>query len=72
MSESTKQLVDAMVNSNALETEKYFATAIGEKLSGMLDNMRIDVAKGMFKAESEPELSADELETSVDSSEEQV
>ena len=70
MSESTKQLVDAMVNSNALETEKYFATAIGEKLSGMLDNMRIDVAKSMFKAE--PELSADELETSVDSSEEQV
>jgi len=53
MTDTVKNLVDAMVQGNALETEKAFGAAMAEKLSGKLDDMRTDVAKNMFATEQE-------------------
>ena len=53
MTNTVRELVDAMVKGSALETEKAFGAAMAEKLSGKLDDMRIDVAKNMFATEEE-------------------
>jgi len=53
MTDTVRNLVDAMVQGNALETEKAFGAAMAEKLSGKLDDMRTDVAKNMFATEQE-------------------
>jgi hypothetical protein len=53
MSETTQNLIQAMVDGNALETEKAFGAAMAEKLSTKLDAMRVGVAQSMF-ATQEP------------------
>jgi len=53
MTDTVRNLVDAMVQGNALETEKAFGAAMAEKLSGKMDDMRTDVAKNMFATEQE-------------------
>jgi hypothetical protein len=57
MSENVKDLISAIASGNAIETEDAFNSAMAEKLSVALDNMRINVAQGMFKA---PEVATEE------------
>jgi hypothetical protein len=53
MSESVHNLISAIASGNALETEAAFNAAMAEKVSARLDDMRIDVAQGLFKGEQE-------------------
>jgi hypothetical protein len=53
MNETTLNLIQAIANGDALETEQAFATAMAEKLSVKLDDMRVEVAQGMFN-QTEP------------------
>lgn len=62
MTDTVKELVDAMVQGNALETEKAFGTAMAEKLSGKLDDMRTNVAQTMFATEEEIETPVEDTE----------
>ena len=49
MSETVKQLVTAMLQKDAVGTESAFQSAMAEKISAKLDDMRISVAQSMFK-----------------------
>lgn len=62
MSETVHNLISAIASGNALETETAFNAAMAEKISAKLDDMRIDVAKGLFKGEQEPQ-NVDVVET---------
>ena len=50
---NVKNLIDAIADGNALETESSFNAAIAEKISSRLETMRTDVASNMFKAQEE-------------------
>lgn len=60
MSDATKNLVYAIADSNALETQNAFAAAMAEKLSTRLDTMRADVAQSMFAGQETQEEVAEE------------
>jgi hypothetical protein len=47
--EATKNLVDALATGDADGIEVAFNSAMAEKISARLDDMRIDMAKSMFK-----------------------
>ena len=47
---NTRNLIDAIADGNALETESSFNAAIAEKIAASLDNMRQTVAQSMFKS----------------------
>lgn len=49
MSETVKQLVTAMLQKDAMGTETAFQSAMAEKISAKLDDMRMNVAQSMFK-----------------------
>jgi hypothetical protein len=51
MSETTYNLIQAMANGDALETEQAFGTAMAEKLAVKLDDMRTGIAQNMFNQE---------------------
>ena len=78
MSDTVRDLVDAMVQGDALGTEKAFSAAMAEKLSSKLDDMRMDVAKNMFATEQEQidlspvedDMDLDEVESELESEEE--
>lgn len=53
MKESVQNLVQAIAQGDALETEKAFATAMAEKLAPMLDARRAEVAQSMFVSQQE-------------------
>jgi hypothetical protein len=53
MTESVKNLINAIVNGNASETEDAFNAAMAEKVSAKLDDMRMQVAQGMFAQQSQ-------------------
>lgn len=57
MSETVKNLISAIATGNAVETENAFNTAMAEKISVKLDDMRVNVAQNMFKT---PEAVAEE------------
>ena len=48
---NVKNLIDAIADGNALETESSFNAAIAEKIAGRLDTMRQDVAQNMFQSQ---------------------
>ena len=50
---STLELIDAISKGNAVDTEAAFNAAMAEKISAKLDDMRIDVARSMFKQPEE-------------------
>lgn len=60
MTESVKNLINAISAGDAVETENAFQLAIADKISARLDDMKIEVAKGMFaqqdSAEAEQEV----------------
>lgn len=66
MTDTVRDLVDAMVQGDALGTEKAFGAAMAEKLSGKLDDMRTNVAQTMFATEEEVEIEAAEEEMDYD------
>ena len=49
MSESVRNLIDAISAGNAIDTENAFNTAMAEKISAKMDDMRQEVATNMFK-----------------------
>jgi hypothetical protein len=53
MNENTLNLVSAIINKDATSIETAFNSAMAEKISTRLDDMRTDVAQGMFN-QSEP------------------
>jgi len=46
---NTRNLIDAIADGNALETESSFNAAIAEKIAASLDDMRQTVAQNMFR-----------------------
>ena len=48
MSETVTNLIDAIASGDAVGTENAFNAAMAEKISAKLDDMRVQVAKGMF------------------------
>jgi hypothetical protein len=62
MSETTYNLIQAMANGDALETEQAFATAMAEKLSVKLDDMRTGIAQSMFNQEPAVEQETETIE----------
>lgn len=68
MSENISNLVNAIKDGNALDTEHAFADAMADKLADKLDTMRQDVAKNMFAS---PEVQMeDEVEVEAEAPEE--
>lgn len=63
MSETVKQLVTAMLQKDAIGTEASFQSAMAEKISAKLDDMRMNVAQSMFKT---PETAVEEPAASVE------
>jgi hypothetical protein len=53
MSESVKNLINAISVGSAIDTEEAFNSAMAEKISVKLDDMRQDVAANMFKTVEE-------------------
>ena len=51
MSETTYNLIQAMANGDALETEQAFSAAMAEKLAVKLDDMRTSIAQNMFTSQ---------------------
>ena len=60
MSETTYNLIQAMANGDAVETEQAFGTAMAEKLAVKLDDMRTGIAQNMFNQEVVTEEAEDE------------
>jgi hypothetical protein len=66
MSETTYNLIQAMANGDALETEQAFGTAMAEKLAVKLDDMRTGIAQSIFNTQEpvvEQEVETIEQET---------
>jgi hypothetical protein len=53
MNENTLNLINAIAKGDAIETENAFQTAMAEKISVKLDDMRAQVAKNMFATQEE-------------------
>ena len=51
MSESVKNLINAIASKNAMETESAFNAAMAEKVSSRLEGLRQNIAQSMFSAE---------------------
>lgn len=71
MSETTTDLINAMVSGNAIDTETAFSAAMAEKLSGKLDALRQTVAQNMFKT-SEEESEVEEIEATAEQETEEL
>jgi len=67
MSETTQQLVTAMLQKDAVALEGAFQAAMAEKISAKLDDMRVTVAQNMFVSVptevSDPMITAESVET---------
>ena len=60
MNDTTRNLVYAIADGDALGTQNAFAAAMAEKLSTRLDTMRAEVAQSMFAAQETQEEVAEE------------
>lgn len=60
MTESVKNLINAISTGNAVDTENAFNAAMAEKISAKLDDMKVQVAQGMFTQQAEVEETAEE------------
>lgn len=66
MKESVQNLIQAIAQGDALETEKAFATAMAEKLAPMIDARRAEVAQGMFASQAEEPVVEEEVSEEQD------
>lgn len=57
MNESVIKLVDAIKSGDALATENAFADAMAEKLSGKIEDLRVNIAQNMFAQNQEEQFS---------------
>ena len=66
MSETAKQLVQAITSGDALGTETAFQAAMAEKISAKLDDMRSHMAQTMFNTQEVEQTAepAEEIEES--------
>jgi hypothetical protein len=64
---TTLELINAISQGNAVDTEAAFNAAMAEKISSKLDDMRIDVAKSMYAPQA-----AASTETQVEEPSEEV
>jgi hypothetical protein len=62
MNETTLNLINAIAEGDALETEKAFQAAMAEKISAKLEDMRAQVAQNMFKTVEEEKSSEEDDE----------
>lgn len=54
---TTLELINAIANGDATATESAFNSAMAEKISAQLDDMRVQIAQNMFNAQApEPEV----------------
>lgn len=53
MSDTTLNLIRAIANGDAMETEAAFNASMAEKISVKLDDMRMNIAQNMFATEEE-------------------
>jgi|LauGreDrversion4_2_1035121.scaffolds.fasta_scaffold3889636_2 hypothetical protein len=53
MSQTTTELIYAISQGDAVETERAFSAAMAEKLAPMIDARRIEVAQSMFNQAEE-------------------
>jgi hypothetical protein len=61
---TTLELINAIANGDATATESAFNSAMAEKISSQLDDMRVRIAQNMFNAQApEPEVAAAEPTT---------
>lgn len=73
MSETVTNLINAIASGDALETENAFNAAMAEKISAKLDDMRVEVAKGMFAGSSTDEIApSDSADATVETSTEET
>lgn len=49
---NTRELIDALVAGDAESIETSFNVAMADRISARMDDMRADIAKGMFSSES--------------------
>jgi hypothetical protein len=66
MSETVKELVTAMLQKDAMATETAFQSAMAEKISAKLDDMRVQVAQNMFNAKEVEESPTADIETAAE------
>ena len=57
MSKTTLDLIGAIANGDAAQSETAFQNAMAEKLASKLDDMRVSVSQNMFK---QPEVEQEE------------
>lgn len=55
MEEQIKDLIYSIASGNALETEQKLDAIMSQKAMAALDDMRVNVAKTLFKQEAEQE-----------------
>lgn len=73
MSETVTNLINAIASGDALETENAFNAAMAEKISAKLDDMKVEVAKGMFAGSSTDEIApSDSADATVETSTEET
>lgn len=67
---STRDLINSIISGDAIEIENSFNSAMAEKISSRLDDMRQEIASTMFQpaetvVEEEIELSEEELDQQI-------
>lgn len=60
---TTRDLINAIAAGDALEIENAFNSTMAEKVSGRIDDMRINVAQNMFSSNEEVEQPSEEITT---------
>ena len=61
---TTRDLINAIAAGDAIEIENAFGSAMAEKVSARIDDMRVEVAKNLFSAEEvAAEVTTDEVTT---------
>ena len=50
---TTLELINAIANGDAVGTENAFNSAMAEKISSKLDDLRVSIAQNMFNAKPE-------------------
>ena len=52
MTQGVKDLIDAIASGDSIAIETAFNTEMATRISDRLEDMRVDVAQGMFRTES--------------------
>jgi hypothetical protein len=75
MTQSVKDLINAISEGDASTIDAAFNSAMAEKISARMEDMRVQVAQNMFKspvAEETEEVAEEQVEEAVEESTEEV